>query len=400
MTLHVVTITPNHVLSVSDRMISTSGGLVELDDDRFKHVTLLTDDARAVISFAGFAGKLGRDGKANETTADWLTGVLRDTLEAGYHGIDRHLNDIRDRANQYISSLRTRHQSWDLRLAILVSGWVGSDAFNCIMDNYIKPRWESEEYARDSFTVRIRKYNRDKFKHDIPVAFLGNCRPALRQRALIRLLKLRARREDVEAMFDSSVSIIRAASAISNGAIGEKCSGIYISRNDSGFRALYDRIDPAIWTVIPNHVTSTSQLKMVHWNDEVHRPKPAARLTYLVTPVDADTPRKRLAFWHRALERLRLLHNEYGAIARDGKSKTILNLFHEWQRDHFNPVIDAAHNELNQVILQLQWEDPDSYGRGGQMADPIYTPKMKDCLDTTWDNAIDLGDVAPFEDGR
>jgi hypothetical protein len=58
MTLHVVTITPEHVLSVSDRLISTSGGIKELDDDRFKHVTLQTDDARAVISFAGFAGKL------------------------------------------------------------------------------------------------------------------------------------------------------------------------------------------------------------------------------------------------------------------------------------------------------------------------------------------------------
>jgi len=52
------------------------------------------------------------------------------------------------------------------------------------------------------------------------------------------------------------------------------------------------------------------------------------------------------------------------------------------------------------VILQLQWEDPDSYGYGGQMADPIFTLKMKDRLDITWDNAIDLGDVAPFEDGR
>ena len=74
MTLHVITRTPNHILTVSDRMISTPDSY----NDRFKHVTLQTDDAQAVISFAGFAGLI-LDGNPQETTVDWLTGVLEDT---------------------------------------------------------------------------------------------------------------------------------------------------------------------------------------------------------------------------------------------------------------------------------------------------------------------------------
>ena len=109
MTLHVITRTPNHILTVSDRMISASGGYRELDDDRFKHVTLQTDDAHAVISFAGFAGILDGEGKVTETTVDWLTDILRDTMEAGHHGIDQHLNDIRDQTNKYIGNLGKKY---------------------------------------------------------------------------------------------------------------------------------------------------------------------------------------------------------------------------------------------------------------------------------------------------
>ncbi len=401
MTLHIVTVTPNHILSVSDRMISTSDGHVEVDDDRFKHLTLETDDARAVISFAGFAGQLGNEGKVIETTIDWLTGVLRDTEEAGHHGIDRHLTNIRDQANEYINNLKTRHQSWDLRLAILVSGWTGPYAFNCVIDNCLEGKWKWGEHARDSFTVRVRNFAGDKFEDGSYVAFLGNERLALRQRSLIRLLHLRARSEDIKAMFDASIQIIRAVSAVSDGTVGQKCSGVHIPRDNPRFVFLHDRLDPRIWTVYPNFVISTSHLKVVHWNDEVHRPRPAARLTHLIAPAEADTPRKRLAFWHRAIERLRLLHNDQGARARNSKSKITLDLFHQWQRNHFDPVNEAALNELNRVKSQLQAEDPERYEHGGDpLTDPFLPLKMKDCLDTTWDSVIDLGDVALFKDGR
>ena len=73
MTLHIVTITPNHVICVSDRLIFTPAGYREVDNDRYKHFLLLTDDARVIITFAGFAGILGPDEQLRETTIDWLT---------------------------------------------------------------------------------------------------------------------------------------------------------------------------------------------------------------------------------------------------------------------------------------------------------------------------------------
>jgi len=398
MTLHVVTITPNHILSVSDRLISTSGGQIELDDDRFKHVTLRTEDARAVISFAGFAGILGRDGKVNETTADWLTGVLEDTMKAGHHGIDRHLTEIRDRTNQHLSSLRGKSPSRDLRLAIIASGWAGSDAFNCVMDNCVEPGMKWSNHYRDSLTVRIRKYSEDKFPAGCYIIFLCNELIAKKQKDLIRYLQLKAIQGDVKGMFDASVRIIRAASADpeSKRTIGLKCSGIHIPHNEPGFRALHDRNDPRFWTVIPNHVISTSHLKKVHQNDEIHRPKPATKLVYLKIPAEADTPQKRLAFWQRAIERLRLLHNEYGVLARNRNLNYTLNRFHEWQRENFEPINLAAQLEMNQVILYLQWQDPSNYGIG-ESAGPILALEQKNKQDTKWDDFIDLRDIVPFE---
>lgn len=397
MTLHIVTITPNHVISVSDRMISTSRGHVEVDDDRFKHVTLQTEDARVVISFAGFAGILGRDGKLTETMVDWLTGVLRDTMEAGYHGIDRHLTDIRDQANRYIGNLKTRYPRLDLRLAILVSGWIGPDAFNCVIDNCLEGRWTWAKNARDSFKVRVRNYRGAKFEDGSYIAFLGDERLGLKQRSLLTLLHLRARQEDINGIFDASVQIIRAASAISNGTIGEKCSFIHIPRDVPLFEARHDRLDPGIWTVYPNFVINTPHLKLVHWNDEVHRPKPAANLVHLVTPAQADTLRKKLAFWHRALEKLRLLHNEQGAKVRNSNSETELDRFHQWQREQFEPVEKAALNELELVKSQLKAEDPATYGyRVGKPVDPFLALKKNDRVDTIWDDFINLSDVKLF----
>ncbi len=89
--------------------------------------------------------------------------------------------------------------------------------------------------------------------------------------------------------------------------------------------------------------------------------------------------------------------NEYGAKVRNSSSQDKLDRFHEWQHNNFNPMNEAALNELNQVILQLQAEDPDGYfGRGGQLTDQILELEKGDRLDTTWDSAIDLRDVPPF----
>jgi len=398
MTLHVITITPEHILSVSDRLLSTSDGLIELDNDRFKHVTLQTDDARAVISFAGFAGMLGRDGKVNQTTADWLTTVLIDTLEAGHHGINEHVTDVKDRTIQYLSQLRVKFPLIDRRMAIIISGWAGFNAFNCVIDNCIEPDLKWSTQARVSVKVRKREYAGDKFPDGCHILFPINAWIANKYIDLHRLLESRAIQEDVEGMFDASVQIIRASSADpeSCGTIGTKCSGICIPRNTPGFVSLHERDDPRTWTIMPNHVISTRHINVVHQNDEVHRPKPAAKLVYLIAPAEADTQQKLLAFWQRAVEKLRLLHNKYGEKARSKNLEYTLKRFHAWQHENYEPVSKATQHEMNQVILQLQGQDPDRYG-SGELARPILTLEQKNKRDTTWDDFIDLRDVPPFE---
>jgi len=70
------------VVSVSDRLIATSVGYRELDDDRYKHLLLLTDDARVIITFAGFAGILGPDNHLKETMIGLANpSNLRNTLK-------------------------------------------------------------------------------------------------------------------------------------------------------------------------------------------------------------------------------------------------------------------------------------------------------------------------------
>jgi len=294
------------------------------------------------------------------------------------------------------------------------------------MDNCIETDLRWSTHARDSIKVRVRKYAGDKFPAGCYILFPINAWIAKKCTELRRLLQSKAILGDVEGMFDASVQIIRAASADpeSEGVIGEKCSGICISRHIPGFRTLHDRVDPKIWTVMPNHVTSTKTLKVVHVNDEVHRPKEAAKLAHLVTPVAANTPRKRLAFWYRAKERLRLLHNEYGAKARSKNLKYTLDRFHRWQRNQYEPVNKTVSNEINQVKVQMIIENPSKYGAGANVDtsltldarfqmreegsytdvwgpnlfdDPFLQLKLEDRFDTSWDKEIDLSDLPPFE---
>lgn len=259
MTLHIVTITPNHVVVVSDRLIATSAGYRELDNDRYKHLLLITDDARVIISFAGFAGILGSGNNLRETTIDWLTQVIQHTSREGRHRIDQHLTDIRDRAKDYINSLRnSRIPPSDLRLAILASGWVGSEQFNCVIDNCLEKAWRWSSEAHLSFKTRVRNYAKANFKDGSYVAFLGNERLGMKQRALRKLLALNARNQEPKEVFNTSVKIIRAAAAQSNGSIGVNCSGIRISRSSPGIEVYDDRNTETYDLVMPNSIVSKS----------------------------------------------------------------------------------------------------------------------------------------------
>lgn len=398
MTLHILTIMPNHVVLVSDRLVTTGNGH-EVDSDRYKHFVLLTEDAKAIVSFAGFAGLLGEN-----TTIDWLVEEILATCRQGHHSINQHLDDIWKHAQEYIEGFRKRGLSWqDLRLVIMVSGWVGPEQFNCVIDNCLDRYWVWHPKARDSFKARIRNYAEYGLKDGYAVGYLANERPALRQRGLRRKLTIVARREEVEKVISTAIDIIRAvATGSESRGVGLNCSAIRISRDDPGIQA-YDYRDITAYDVLPDCIISqsgrcTTTRNFKGFRDEKHWLKPVAKLTYLVTPTEADTTRKRMAFWHRATEKLRLLHNEYGAKLRNSNMQDTIDRFHEWQRNNFEPVNHAAYNELNQVISQLQAEYPDCYGCSGQSDSPILAFEKRDRLDTTWDSAIDLSDVTPFID--
>lgn len=272
MTLHILTITPNHVICVSDRLISTSTGYTELDNDKYKHLLLTTNDARVSISFAGFAGILGKNSELNETTIDWLTQVIQNTSKAGYHDINKHLIDIRDCIQNHIDRLaKLRIPSKDLRLALLISGWIGSEQFGCVIDNCLEKAWTWSSEARTSFKVRVRNYSNAKFEDGSYISFLGNERLAMRQRALIKVLELHARNEEPKNIFNASVNIIRAVAELSDGTVGINCSGIRMSRNDPGIE-IYDDRDTQIFDfVMPNCIQSTSRISVSVTNMKGHK---------------------------------------------------------------------------------------------------------------------------------
>ena len=216
MTLHINIITPNHVINVSDRLISTPTGYKEFDNDRYKHMVLITDDAKAVISFAGFAGLSDTGGQLKESMIDWLTKVIQETSAKGHHGMAKHLDDIWSHAQEYMNKLRSRMQPKYLRLAVLVSGWDGAEQFNYVIDNCLETNLDWTNEARPIFQQRFKKYGDAKFEDGSYILFLGDAQLARRQTTLIEQLELDARSEQPRKIFDTSVKVIRAAAAESN----------------------------------------------------------------------------------------------------------------------------------------------------------------------------------------
>ena len=264
MTLHIRTITPNHVITVSDRLLYTPAGYIELGDDRYKHLVLICDDARVAVSFAGIAGipKPNNNGNLDlhEGTINWLTEVIQKTSKNA-HGINQHINEIRNQVQDRIVFLMGKyHLPWSVaKLAIQICGWIGDEQFDCVVDNCLDNQWQAGK-TRKSFKTRHRTYRNDSFEDGSWISFLGQKNLAEQQGSLCDNLTQVARREDPKAIFDASVAIIRAAAVKSNGSIGYNCSGIRISRNDPYIQALDDR-DETIWdTVMPNIIISTSRI--------------------------------------------------------------------------------------------------------------------------------------------
>lgn len=261
MTLHITTITPKHIISVSDRLLATPTGYKEIDNDKYKHLILITDDANTVITFAGFAGLAG----AKETTIDWLTKVASNTSREGHHNIRKHLTDIRRHADDYISKFKKSGiNSSDLRLAIVVFGWVGTKEYGdvqyrCIIENCLEDPWVWSAKARPKFSLRETHYGDAKFRDGSYHQFLGQEQLGIKQVSLRNLLAEHARENDPKKIFKTSVKIIRAASSESSGSIGINCSGVRMSKGDSGIEILNDRDTSKYDIVMPNSVTSISK---------------------------------------------------------------------------------------------------------------------------------------------
>lgn len=262
MTLHINTITPNHIISVSDRLLSTSTGYIEDSNDRYKHLILITDDARVIVTFSGFAGIIGKNGALEESTIDWLTKVIMNTAHDGHHKLwEDHIKDIKNDAEKRIEKLRARKISLSkLQLAIFIAGDYKGDLFGFIIDNSIEKYWTCAKVARISFRTAYKNYSMEKFEDGCYIAFLGHERLAMKQRVLRRSLERYARSEDVKKIFQTSVEIIRAVSKISGGTVGWNCSGVRITRNEPGIECFDDRKTEKYDMVMPNCIRSTSKV--------------------------------------------------------------------------------------------------------------------------------------------
>lgn len=262
MTLHINTITPNHIISVSDRLLSTSTGYIQDSNDRYKHLILITDDARVIVTFSGFAGIIGKNGALEESTIDWLTNVIMNTARDGRHKLwEDHIKDIKNDAEKRIEKLQSQYKIplSKLQLAIFIAGDYKGDLFGFIIDNSIEKFWTWAKVARTSFRTAYKNYSMEKFEDGCYIGFLGNERLAMKQRVLLRSLERYARNEDIKNIFQTSVNIIRAVSKISKGSVGWNCSGVRITRNNPGIEAFDSRDAKKYSIVMPNCIQSTSK---------------------------------------------------------------------------------------------------------------------------------------------
>lgn len=264
MTLHIRTITPNHVIYASDRLINTDTGYIELGDDRYKHLILVCDDARVVTSFAGIAGilqptKSGQSELKNETI-DWLKKVFQETSKRE-HGIEAHLNDLRSQIQGHIDSLKNKFRlpSSKVKLAVQISGWIGEVQFDCVIDNYLD-KYCCAGSTRPTFTTRHRTYEMEKFEDGSLLFFIGKAFLGDKFNSFCDQLTEVARSENPKEIFETCVTIIREAAKNNKDCVGHNCSGARISRNDPGIEVFNDR-DETVWdTVMPNTILSTSRI--------------------------------------------------------------------------------------------------------------------------------------------
>ncbi len=269
MTLHITTITQNHIISVSDRLISTSRGFIELDKDHYKHLILTTPGAKVVITFAGLAGLADSSNKIKESILDKITSILGVTSSEGKHQILVHLSDVKKNIEEHFRRLKTQGLLYrNLRLVIAIWGFLGTKEhgplqYGCFIDNCLDEQFKWLSEARGNFYMRHKFFLKRELKKGCIIHFLGNELLAARQRPLIRLLKIYAKKEEPIKVFETAVKIIRAVQLHSNGTVGYNCSGIRITKDSPGME-VYDDRDYTEWEVVmPNCIRSSPRMSMV-----------------------------------------------------------------------------------------------------------------------------------------
>jgi len=218
-------------------------------------------------SFAGIAGIISsRKGVliVEHETLDWLTEVFQETSKKA-HGIDNHLNDLRDKVQPHIDMLRKKlnlpSDSPKIKLAIQISGWVGDVQFHCVIDNYLD-NYSRTGPTRPYFKTRYKLYEDRMFEDGSKIIIIGQEFISENKDHLFEGLFEVSRRENPKEIFETSVKIIRTAAVNSNGYVGFNCSGVRISRSDHGIQVFDDR-DQSVWDVVmPNTTYSTSQISL------------------------------------------------------------------------------------------------------------------------------------------
>ena len=237
MTLHITTITKNHIITVSDRTFSTTDGSNrEIENDAYKHFLLETDDSSVTIGFAGLSGTTS-DPLA---TFDLLTKITSECQDKKLTKLEDYLNAYFSGISKYIDNFKAAGMpEQNLGIAILIQGWIGTaehgtTRYVCALHNCLDNNSNISTTVLPTFKQRTWLFKNEDLKNGSYTLFTGNNTFARAQHQLIRQINNCATRNLTRSIFDTSVNIIHKAHIESNGTIGLNCSGLRISIDEKG----------------------------------------------------------------------------------------------------------------------------------------------------------------------
>jgi hypothetical protein len=253
------------VVVVSDRLISAQGRYRQLRHDIYKHLSLITDDAEAIVLYSGFSG-FYLNNQLKHNTIEWLTETIWNATEQGNYRIDDHIKYIINHANDHISEMERINPNEDLRLVIELCGYTVRGQFACWLSNCLdsKFRWKSKPSS--SFKVMSRLYDKSSFKNIKGYCYFSGLEAlGMKQVELRGDLEKAISNENAKEIFNASVEMIVAASRESGGAIGKYCSGIAIRKN-KGAKCFDNREAFSGIQIMPNIIIAKSDKQTISSN--------------------------------------------------------------------------------------------------------------------------------------